>query len=154
MSVRIDQVQNLLGRAILIENPSAYLAFSESEITEPEFLRALTEKTGCELLIDVNNIHVSAVNNGFSTSEYLRAVPADRVKELHLAGYEEMDGYLFDTHGQAVHEPVWKLYELAVQHFGPVPTLIEWDTDIPAFEVLADEAAKAQIVLDAKKAAA
>jgi uncharacterized protein (UPF0276 family) len=154
MAVRIDQVQNLLGRTILIENPSAYLAFSNSEITEPEFLQALTEKTGCELLIDVNNIHVSAVNNGFSTSEYLSAIPAERVREIHLAGYEEMDGYLFDTHGQRVHEPVWALYKQAIQHFGSVPTLIEWDTDIPAFEVLADEAAKAQAVLDAKREAA
>lgn len=154
MSVRIDQVQNLLGRTILIENPSAYLAFSESEITEPEFLKALTVKTGCELLIDVNNIHVSAANNGFSTSEYLSAIPAESVREIHLAGYEEMDGYLFDTHGQRVHEPVWALYEQAIKYFGAVPTLIEWDTDIPGFEVLAEEAVKAQAVLDAKREAA
>lgn len=154
MANRIEQAQELLGRSILIENPSAYLAFSESDIPEPDMLRLLTERTGCGLLIDVNNIHVSAVNNGFSSQEYLDAIPADQVQEIHLAGYEEMDGYLFDTHGQRVHPPVWDLYQSAIERFGPVPTLIEWDTDIPAFEVLAQEVAKAQTVLDQKRMAA
>jgi len=143
MVSRVQQAQELLGRSIIIENPSAYLAFKTSDISETEFLTALTQQTDCGLLIDVNNMYVSAVNNGFSANDYLNEIPAESVKEIHLAGYEEQEGYLFDTHGQRVHQPVWDLYQQAIQRFGNVPTLIEWDTDIPPFSVLAEEAAKA-----------
>jgi len=143
MVSRVQQAQELLGRSIIIENPSAYLAFKISDISETEFLTELTQQTDCGLLIDVNNMYVSAVNNGFSASNYLNEIPAEAVKEIHLAGYEEQEGYLFDTHGQRVHQPVWDLYQQAIQRFGNVPTLIEWDTDIPPFSVLAEEAAKA-----------
>ncbi len=143
MVSRVQQAQELLGRTIIIENPSAYLAFKTSDISETEFLTELTQQTDCGLLIDVNNIYVSAVNNGFSANDYLNEIPAAAVKEIHLAGYEEQEGYLFDTHGQRVHQPVWDLYQQAIQRFGNVPTLIEWDTDIPPFSVLAEETAKA-----------
>jgi uncharacterized protein (UPF0276 family) len=154
MATRIDQVQNLLGRRILIENPSAYLSYLDSEIDEPEFLSELCRQTDCGILLDVNNIHVSATNNGFSAMDYLAAIPNDRVEELHLAGYAEMDGYLFDTHGQRVHPPVWKLYQQAIDRLGPLPTLIEWDSDIPHYDVIHGEAMKAQAVLNACKEAA
>jgi len=143
MVSRVQQAQELLGRSIIIENPSAYLAFKTSDISETEFLTELTQQTDCGLLIDINNMYVSAVNNGFSADDYLNEIPAEAVKEIHLAGYEEQEGYLFDTHGQRVHQPVWDLYQQAIQRFGNVPTLIEWDTDIPPFSVLAEEAAKA-----------
>ncbi|MDQ7075535.1 MAG: DUF692 domain-containing protein [Gammaproteobacteria bacterium] len=144
MVSRVQHAQELLGRTIIIENPSAYLSFKESEISETEFLRQLHQQTDCGLLIDVNNIYVSAVNNDFSAHDYLNDLPASAVAELHLAGYEEQAGYLFDSHGQRVHQPVWDLYQQALQRFGDTPTLIEWDTDIPPFSVLAEEVAKAQ----------
>jgi uncharacterized protein (UPF0276 family) len=154
ISARVDQVQNLLGRRILIENPSAYLSYRDSEIHEAEFLNELCQRTDCGILLDVNNIHVSASNNGFSANDYLSTIDDDRVKEIHLAGYAEMDGYLFDTHGQRVHPPVWDLYRQAIDRLGPIPTLIEWDTDIPGFSTLHEEAQKAQAVLDARTEAA
>jgi uncharacterized protein (UPF0276 family) len=154
MKTRVDQVQNLLGRRILIENPSAYLSFNDSELAEPEFLGELCRQTDCGILLDVNNIHVSATNNGFSASDYLDSIPINRVEEIHLAGYTEMDGYLFDTHGQRVHPPVWKLYNQAIKKLGPKPTLIEWDTDIPEFAVIHEEAMKAQAVLNQHREAA
>jgi uncharacterized protein (UPF0276 family) len=151
---RVRTVQDFLGRRLLIENPAAYLSFQHSEMTEWEFLAQLVELTDCELLLDVNNVHVSAVNTGFDALEYLRAVPPEQVREIHLAGYEVKPSYLFDTHGHRVHPPVWVLYGEALKLFGPVPTLIEWDTDIPALSVLMDEAQKAQDRIDQVKVAA
>ena len=149
---RIQQVQDYLQRPLAIENPSAYLSFKHTELSETEFLNELVNQTGCNLLIDVNNIHVSATNNGFSSTDYLAAIPAEAVVEIHLAGYETQAGYLFDTHGQRVHPPVWDLYQQALQHFGQMPTLIEWDTDIPTFDVLLDEVNKAQYYLNQSQA--
>jgi len=144
VSDRINQVQDFLGREILVENPSSYLAFNSTEMTEWEFIQGIAQSSDCDLLIDVNNIYVSAVNHHFDPYEYLQAIPANRVKEIHLAGYEKMDNYLFDTHGYQVHPPVWDLYSAALQRFGKVPTLVEWDTDIPDFTTLRNEAQKAE----------
>ena len=141
------RAQDYLGRKLLIENPASYLSFNHSEMTEWEFINELVKKTDCNLLIDVNNIYVSSVNHGFEAIRYIEAIPADRVKEIHLAGYEAHANYLFDTHGYPVHSPVWELYKMAIKHFGPVPTLIEWDTNIPEFNVLVKEADKADRIL-------
>jgi uncharacterized protein (UPF0276 family) len=146
---RIQQVQEYLGRTILIENPSSYLTFASSDIPEAEFIKQLCVSSGCELLLDVNNVYVSAQNHGFDAMEYLAALPTNKVKEIHLAGYEEMPGYLFDTHGYQVREPVWQLYAAALDRFGSVPTLIEWDTDVPEFATLLSEAKKAEQLLRA-----
>ena len=141
---RITRVQELLGRQILIENPSAYISFHNSTMTEWEFLQGLLTEADCYLLLDVNNLYVSAVNFNFDPIEYLQQIPKYRVKQIHLAGYEEKENYLFDTHGYPVHPPVWELYQVVLQTLGIVPTLIEWDTDIPEFEVLMAEANKAR----------
>ncbi len=151
---RILAVQEFLGRRILVENPSAYLSFNDCDMTEWEFVKALAEQADCELLIDVNNVYVSAVNNGFDPFEYMRAVPPARVREIHLAGYEDTGRYLYDTHGYRVRPPVWDLYRFALDQFGPVATLIEWDNDIPDLEVLLEEATKAQAEIDRLGAAA
>lgn len=143
LRVRIQQVQEYLGRTILIENPSSYLSFDSSDMGEADFINQLSLSSGCELLLDVNNIYVSAMNHGFDPYQYLESIPQDKVKEIHLAGYEQMDGYLFDTHGHSVKPPVWDLYRAALKRFGSVPTLIEWDTDVPEFSTLLAEAKKA-----------
>jgi len=150
----ILQAQDLLQRPLLVENPSAYLSFSHSEMPEWEFLDQLVKQTDCRLLLDINNIHVSAVNNGFDAEEYLRHIKPAHVGEIHLAGYQQMPGYLFDTHGHRVHPPVWDLYLSALLQLGSVPTLIEWDTDIPNLQTLLDEAYKAQLLLDGLREAA
>jgi uncharacterized protein (UPF0276 family) len=141
---RIEQVQEKLGRQLLVENLSSYLSFSHSEMTEGEFLAELAKRTGCGILFDVENLHVNARNLGVDAEAFIKAIPADAVKEYHLAGYSEIDGCLVDTHDHPVYPEVWKLYEAALQHIGPRPTLIEWDSDIPALPVLMGEAAKAQ----------
>jgi uncharacterized protein (UPF0276 family) len=149
----IHEVQDALGRPILIENPSSYLRFRHSTIEEPEFLAELTRRTGCGLLCDVNNIHVTAWNLGLDAASYMDALPAEAVGEIHLAGHAENDAdgrtILIDDHGSPVAAPVWTLYERALERFGPVPTLIEWDTDIPELTVLLDEARRANGLLAA-----
>jgi hypothetical protein len=144
---RIIQAQDFLGQRLLIENPSSYLMFTESTLTEWEFIRRLVEIADCHLLLDINNVYVSAMNHQFDPLDYLTALPKQGVKEIHLAGYEQNEHYLFDTHGYPVHPPVWELYQTALAHFGAVPTLIEWDTDIPDFEVLLAEANQANYYL-------
>ncbi|MCK1396258.1 DUF692 domain-containing protein [Bradyrhizobium sp. 1] len=149
----IDQVQEAIRRPILLENPSAYLAFRESSMSETDFIRIVTERTGCGLLLDVNNVFVSATNHGFSALEYLADFPLSRVGEIHLAGHAEQsdddgDLLLIDSHDGPVADAVWKLFEIVVQHRGPVPTLIEWDSKIPDWLVLQAEAAAAQVILD------
>ena len=144
--------QERLGRVILIENPSSYIAFRHSTIPEWEFLAALAARTGCGILCDVNNIYVGVCNHGYDACRYLEALPGKAVGELHLAGHavhELGDGRTIriDDHGRAVQLEVWALYDLAITRFGPLPTLIEWDNDIPPLRVLLDEAAKAQRVL-------
>jgi uncharacterized protein (UPF0276 family) len=148
MIARVGQVQDHLGRQILIENISSYLQFTHSHLTEWDFLAALAEESGCGLLLDVNNVYVSACNHGFDARRYLAALPAARVQELHLAGhtrnhYGDRD-ILIDTHSTTVCDAVWALYDSALERFGAVPTLIEWDAQIPPLEVLMAEAHKAQ----------
>lgn len=150
----VAEVQDFLGRQILVENISAYLQFRHSTIPEADFIVELLACTGCGLLLDVNNLYVNAVNHGVDALAYLRKIPVGAVKEIHLAGFDRAGGLLIDTHGKRVAQPVWELYRQAIDRFGPVPTLIEWDTDIPPFPVLQEEAGKAQQVLEACHAAA
>jgi uncharacterized protein (UPF0276 family) len=150
---RVARTQDFLGRSILVENVSSYLRFAGADIPEWEFVAAVARRTGCGILLDVNNIYVNATNHGFDPLAYLAAIPADRVGEIHLAGYEVEDGLLLDTHGRPVHEPVWDLYAQALSRFGPLPTLIEWDNDIPALDVLVAEAHKAGRMLAATEEA-
>lgn len=149
----VDAMQEGLGRRVLVENPSAYVRFRHATIPEPEFLTALARRTGCGLLCDVNNIYVSCTNFGLDADAYLDAVPADAVEEIHLAGHfhGEHQGrpLLIDDHGSRVIEPVWALYRRALRRFGSVPTLIEWDRNIPALDVLMSEAACADAVAGA-----
>jgi uncharacterized protein (UPF0276 family) len=145
---RIDAVQTYLGRPMLVENVSSYYAFPEDAIPEGEFVAAVAARTGCALLLDVNNIHVNACNHGIDPHAYLDAIPPATVAEIHLAGFDASGPCVIDTHGAPVAPEVWALYERAVARFGCVPTLIEWDTDIPEFAVLAREAATAQATLD------
>lgn len=151
---RIDVVQLALGRPLLVENVSAYVRFSDDVMSEWEFVAAVARRTGCKLLLDVNNIHVNAVNHGFDANAYLAAIAGDTIAEIHLAGFDASGPCLIDTHGSRVAAPVWDLYRAAIERFGPKPTLIEWDTDIPALEVLLDEAAQAQNILEARDAVA
>jgi len=144
---RILRTQEFLGRAILIENVSSYLRFTHSTIPEWEFLAEAARRTGCGILLDVNNIYVSAVNHGFDAQCYLAAIPAQAVQEIHLAGYDDSGACLIDTHGTAVSDPVWSLYRDAIRRLGERPTLIEWDTDIPALDVLLAEARQADAIL-------
>lgn len=143
VAAHIREAQDLLGRQILIENVSSYLQFTHSTIPEWEFLAEAARRGGCGILLDVNNIYVSSVNHGFDAARYLHSVPLPLVREMHLAGFDRSEHCLIDTHGAPVAEPVWALYREALERFGPVPTLIEWDTDIPPLQVLLDEAAKA-----------
>ena len=144
---RVSQVQDRLGRALLVENVSSYLRFRHSTIPEWEFVAEVTRRTGCALLLDVNNVYVNAVNHGFDASDYLAAMPAAAVQEIHLAGFETTPQLLIDTHGHPVSEAVWALYRETVARIGPRPTLIEWDTDIPPLAVLLGEARRADAIL-------
>ena len=149
----VDQVQDTVGRKMLLENPSNYLAFAESQIPEVEFLNEIATRTGCGLLFDVNNVFVSATNQQTDPYAYVDAFPLDKVEEIHLAGHDEDtddDGapLLIDSHGREVVEPVWEMYEYTIAKGGPKPTLIEWDTDVPDWATLAAEATRATTVLD------
>lgn len=143
-SSRIARAQDRLRRPLLVENVSSYLQFADSTMSEWDFLVAVARRSGCGILLDINNIYVSACNHGFSAESYIDAIPADLVGEMHLAGFDHCDDFLIDTHGKPVHDPVWRLYEYALRHLGPKPTLIEWDADIPALAMLQGEAAKAE----------
>lgn len=140
----ISQAQDALGRAMLIENPSSYLTFGQSEMTEWEFLAEMTARTGCFLLLDVNNIYVSATNHAFDPIAYLDGVPADRVRQIHLAGHSQGRGLLIDTHDQAICPSVWSLYQHACRLVGPVATMIERDDHIPPLDNLLAELAIAR----------
>ena len=144
IAARVSRVQDRLKRRILVENVSAYVAFSDSTMSETAFLAALAEKTGCGILLDVNNLYVNAVNFGFDAAALLDELPADAIGEIHLAGHLVTDECLIDDHGSRVVPEVWALYREAVVRFGAKPTLIEWDTDIPALDVLLDEASRAR----------
>lgn len=151
LSGHIDRVQTRLRRQVLVENSSSYLSYQHSTITEPEFLGALAAFTGCGLLCDINNIHVSGRNLGFDGAAYLTALPPAAIGEFHLAGHSinEVGGQeiLIDDHGSEVAASVWALYRDALRRFGPQPTLIEWDSRLPALSVLLAEAAKADAVI-------
>lgn len=153
---RVGQVQDALGRQILVENPSSYLEFNCSVMWEWEFLTELARATDCGLLLDVNNVYVSARNNGFDALDYLRGIPGGYVGEIHLAGYGVSRSgdreLLIDTHGARVYPAVWELYDHAIRLFGRVPTLVEWDTDVPDLAVLTDEAARADSIMEARDA--
>jgi len=155
LSVLVDNIkhtQDYLGRKILVENPSSYLEYSDSTMTEWEFIQKTVEQSGCGLLLDVNNIYVTCKNHNLDTNEYLQNIPYDAVGEIHLAGFEEKQiedkSILIDTHGDKVSDDVWKLYEQVIKLSGSVPTLIEWDTNIPELGVLLNEAKKAQDILN------
>ena len=149
----VEEAQERLGRRLLIENPSSYLRFRHSTIPEAEFLTETARRTGCGILCDVNNIHVSAKNFGFDPIAYLEALPIEAIAEIHLAGHhiaEDVD-ILIDDHGSRVAQPVWELYAQALRRFGAVPALIEWDTKLPALEILLDEARYAQELANAHR---
>jgi uncharacterized protein len=140
----VDEVQTVLGRTILVENVSSYLRFLPEEMPEWTFVAEVARRTGCGLILDVNNVYVSASNHGYSAWDFLAGIPLGTVKEIHLAGYEEVDGLLIDTHSRPVFPAVWSLYADALARFGAMPTLIEWDQDIPELEALLAEARTAQ----------
>jgi len=145
---RIDAVQRALRRPLLVENVSAYLRFATDSMTEWDFLAAVVQRTGCELLFDVNNAYVNAINHGFDPLRFLGTIRGDAVTEIHLAGFDASGPCLIDTHSTRVAPPVWALYRATIERFGPRPTLLEWDADLPVLEVLLDEAKTAQAILE------
>jgi hypothetical protein len=148
LAARIARVQERLGRRIAVENVSSYVGFAASELTEWEFLGAVAERADCGILLDVNNVFVSAHNHGFDPEAYLAAVNPARVFQIHLAGHSEDGPLLIDTHDHPVREEVWALYARLLERTGPVSTLIEWDGNIPPFERLCEEAARARAILE------
>lgn len=149
---RISQVQNYLNRQILIENVSSYLEYTDATIPEGEFVAEAARRSGCGILLDVNNIYVNSKNHGFDALAYLQAIPPELVQEIHLAGFTVnrfKDGeIIIDSHNQLVADEVWALYRQAIQRIGPRPTLIEWDTDLPSLDVLVGEARTADLILE------
>lgn len=148
----VDETQAFIGRSMLIENPATYVLFADSTIPEAEFLAQVAKRTGCGLLLDVNNVHVSATNHGYDPFAYLDAFPMEHVAEIHLAGFAQSeDGagnrLLIDAHGSPVDDRVWSIYARAIGRLGPVPTLIEWDNDVPAWPVLLAQARRADAAL-------
>ncbi|WP_310126696.1 MNIO family bufferin maturase [Pseudomonas oryzihabitans] len=146
VSARVDAVQQVLGRPLVLENPSSYIQFHDSTMAECDFLARLAERTGCGLLLDVNNVYVSACNHGFDPEAYLRALPPDQVVQIHLAGHARFGDTLIDTHDQPVPAAVWELYALAQRLTGGVSTLLEWDANLPDYEGLLAELDKARRV--------
>jgi uncharacterized protein len=149
----IDLVQDALRQQILLENPSTYVAFEDSTMSETDFVRAVVRRTGCALLLDINNVFVSACNHGYAALDYLANFPFDNVCEIHLAGHAEQsddegERLLIDSHDAPVADAVWKLYEIVIARCGAIPTLIEWDSNIPEWPILSAEAAAAQFILD------
>ncbi len=145
----IDEVQNTLHRPILLENPSTYLDFSTHEMSEAEFISEIIRRSGCGLLLDINNVYVSATNQEFSANGFLDALPVEAIGQIHLAGHsvdQDEAGHclLIDSHNQPVAQPVWELYDVAIEKFGATPTLIEWDDDLPEFTRLQAEARAAE----------
>ncbi len=152
----VDQLQSRFSRTILLENPATYVEFSTSSITEGEFLDAVVRRTGCGLLLDVNNAYVSSINHGRDPVAYLASLPLHAARQVHLSGHavdSDAQGspLLIDSHGSAVADAVWDLYALALESTGPLPTLIEWDNDVPEYAVLRDQARQAQVLLDARQ---
>lgn len=149
----IDHVQDVLGRTILLENPSTYVAFAAATMSETDFIRAIAQRTGCGLLLDINNVHVSATNHAYAPLDYLNTFPLEHVGEIHLAGHatdEDDQGgpLLIDSHDRPVDDLVWSLYNEVLARTGPLPTLIEWDNDVPEWPILKAEAQRAERILD------
>jgi uncharacterized protein len=140
---RVQAVQERLGRPLMLENVSSYVDFVASTVPEWQFLNELARRTGCGLLLDVNNVYVSARNHGFSAEAYVDAIEPAYVGQIHLAGHDDYGAYLFDSHVGPVPDPVWQLYERALRRLGPVSTLVEWDTDVPAYASVVAEASRA-----------
>jgi uncharacterized protein len=154
----IDEVQSALRTRMLLENPSTYVAFGTTRMSEVEFLREVVRRTGCGLLLDVNNVYVSSVNHGLDPAAYIDAFPLEDVGEIHLAGFAEDrddmgERLLIDSHEREVAGPVWALYRHVLTRTGPLPTLIEWDNDVPPFAVLAAEAQRARAVMAGTRSA-
>jgi uncharacterized protein len=152
----IEEVQVAIGRPILLENPSTYVLFPESTMSETDFIREIVRRTGCGLLLDVNNVFVSATNHGYSALGYLTDFPLEHVGEIHLAGHAEQeddegDLLLIDSHDGPVADAVWKLFDIVIGRRGPIPTLVEWDSEIPDWPVLQAEATAAQAILDSHR---
>jgi uncharacterized protein (UPF0276 family) len=145
---RIIQVQGYLERPLIVENPSTYASFNNSTLSEWEFLRIMTEETGCGLLLDVNNVYVSSFNNDFDPVEYINGIPHDKVVQMHLAGHQNCGNYIIDTHDREVTSQVWKLFQLAYQSSGEASVLLEWDGNIPAFDVYHSELLKSKQYMD------
>ena len=144
VAARVGEVQDILGRRILLENVSSYVTYTESEMSEWEFLREIAVRADCLILLDINNIYVSSVNHEFDPLAYLNAIPADRVWQFHLAGHRNCGDYIIDTHDEPVIDPVWQLYTRALQRFGKVSTLIERDDNIPPLAELLPELGQAR----------
>jgi hypothetical protein len=148
----IDQVQEAIGRQLLLENPSTYLIFPESTTSEPLFIAELVRRTGCGLLLDINNVFVSATNHGFAALDYLADFPLEHVREIHLAGHTEQtddegEVLLIDSHDRPVADAVWKLFDTVIAQYGAIPTLVEWDSDLPNWPLLNAEADGAQAII-------
>ena len=146
VSDRTLRVQDILGITLVIENVSSYLQYQDSCMGEAEFLSELTQRTGCKLLLDINNVYVNANNHGFDAREFLRCIPYQRVHEIHLGGHDDRGDYLLDAHNNPVCDPVWELYDEVMQQWPHIPTLIEWDNDLPAFSVLEQQAQQASTI--------
>ena len=145
---RINEIQDFMERPMVFENPSTYLTFKQSTIPEYDFLRYMTEETGCGLLLDVNNVYVSGYNNDFDAEHYIRQLPHDRIVQMHIAGHQNCGDYIIDTHDRQVIQNVWKLYNLAWKLTGGVATLLEWDSNIPEFEEYHAELMKSKQYMD------
>ena len=150
VAARVNQVQDFIGRRMLLENVSTYITYKHSTMPEWEFLKEISQKTGCGLLLDINNIYVNAFNHKFNPKDFIDAIPAGMVGQFHLAGHTDMGKFLFDTHSKPVIKPVWDLYRHALKRFGAVSTLIEWDEDIPEFPELIEELNRAREIFDAE----
>ena len=151
---RVRRVQDRLGRRLVLENVSSYVTYVASELTEWQFIAELSERADCEILLDVNNVYVSAFNHGFDPGAFLRAMPRECVRQFHLAGHLNKGTHIIDTHNDYVIDPVWELYRRSVARTGRVATLLEWDADIPAFDVVHGEAQKARAFRGEEKAVA
>ncbi|HAJ91927.1 MAG TPA: hypothetical protein DCO71_04810 [Gammaproteobacteria bacterium] len=146
---RVRRVQDFLGIRLLVENVSSYLTYRHSTLSEPEFLAALAGEADCDLLFDVNNDYVNAVNHGDPAGDFISQLPQERIREIHLAGYEDKGDYLIDAHNNRVADPVWALFSEVIRQLPDIPVLIEWDNDIPALDILLDEAAQAERIREA-----
>lgn len=145
---RIKRVQDYLERPLIIENPSTYASFKNSDIRESEFLKLMTEETGCGLLLDVNNVYVSSFNNDFDPVEYIKEIPHDKIVQMHLAGHQNMGNYIIDTHDREVTQQVWELFQMTYQLAPVAAILLEWDGNIPPFEIYYEELMKSKKFMD------